>query len=68
MAQTLVAELGVEGPWPDPIVTEVQPLPTFYPVEAYHGDYFRRNPQQPYCQAVINPKLAKFRARFAKTA
>ena len=53
------------GVWNGPIVTEVTPLEAFYPAEAYHEDYFSRNPQQPYCQAVINPKVAKFRARFS---
>jgi len=51
--------------WEGPIVTEVTPLEAFYPAEAYHEDYFSRNPQQPYCQVVINPKVAKFRARFS---
>jgi peptide-methionine (S)-S-oxide reductase len=47
--------------WDDPIVTEVTPFEVFYPAEAYHDEYFRRNPQQPYCRAVIAPKIAKFR-------
>jgi len=51
-----------EGIWPDPIVTEVVPLGTFYPAEAGHQGYYRRNERQPYCQVVIAPKLAKFRA------
>jgi peptide-methionine (S)-S-oxide reductase len=46
-------------------VTQVQPAPTFYPAEAYHQDYYRRNPSQGYCQVVISPKLAKLRARHA---
>lgn len=50
--------------WPDPIVTELRPLETFYPAEEYHQDYFNRNPAQAYCQVVINPKLAKFQAEF----
>lgn len=57
-----VEEAGV---WDGPVVTEVTPLDTFYPAESYHDDYFVRNPQQPYCQAVINPKVARFRRRFA---
>lgn len=48
-----------------PIVTEVVEAPVFYAAEAYHQDYFSLNPRQPYCQAVISPKLAKFRSRFA---
>ena len=45
--------------WGDPIVTEIEPLETFFEAEAYHQDYFRRNPDQPYCAAVIAPKLQK---------
>ena len=43
----------------DPIVTEIAPLDAFYPAEAYHQDYFRRNRNAPYCQIVIKPKLKK---------
>jgi peptide-methionine (S)-S-oxide reductase len=64
-AEAMMRELEAEGVWDDPIVTQLQPAPEFYPAEAYHHDYFRRNPQQAYCQAVIRPKVAKFRARFA---
>jgi len=65
VTREVVKELGDEGIWTDPIVTEVTALTEFFPAEDYHNDYFRRNPQQPYCQAVISPKVAKFRARFA---
>jgi peptide-methionine (S)-S-oxide reductase len=65
VAGEMIRELEGEGIWDDPIVTEVTPLETFYPAEDYHREYYARNPAQPYCQAVINPKLAKFRARFA---
>lgn len=44
-----------------PIVTEIVPLDRFYPAEPYHQDYFRKNPNQAYCQLVIRPKLEKFR-------
>ncbi len=60
-AQALIAELTKEEVWDDPIVTEVQPAPTFYPAEAYHQDYYANNPTQGYCMAVVRPKLAKFR-------
>lgn len=46
--------------WNGLIVTEIEPLETFFEAEAYHQDYFRRNPDQPYCAAVIAPKLQKF--------
>ena len=42
-----------------PVVTEIVPLQKFYPAEDYHQDYFRKNPQAPYCVAVIRPKLKK---------
>lgn len=61
----VIRELESGGVWPDPIVTEVSPFQEFFPAERYHQDYFRRNPAQAYCQAVINPKVAKFRARFS---
>jgi peptide-methionine (S)-S-oxide reductase len=65
-AESVIAELNEAGIWPDPIVTEVAPLETFYPAEDYHQDYYKYNSQQPYCQVVITPKLAKFRKAFAK--
>ncbi len=65
MAEKLIAELDASGAWPDPIVTEVTEAKTFYSAEDYHQEYYRYNSQQPYCQVVINPKLAKFRKNFA---
>jgi len=50
--------------WPRPIVTQVVPLERFYPAEAYHQNYFERNPYQPYCQIIIAPKVAKARQKF----
>lgn len=64
-AKDLIRELDVSGPWSGPIVTQVEPFREFYAAEDYHDDYFRRNPRQPYCQAVIDPKVSKFRSRFA---
>ncbi len=49
-----------------PIVTEIVPLTRFYPAEAYHQDYFRRNPDQAYCQAVIAPKVRKFKKEWGR--
>lgn len=65
IAEQVIAEVTDEGVYPDPIVTELAPLPKFYAAEEYHHDYFRRNPFQGYCQAVIAPKVAAFRQRFA---
>ena len=50
--------------WDDPIVTEIDMAPIFYPGEVYHQDYFARNSYAPYCQYVINPKVAKFRKQY----
>lgn len=57
----VIRELEAERVWDDPIVTEVKPFETFYPAEEYHRDYYRRNPNQGYCRAVIAPKVAKVR-------
>ncbi|WP_199489925.1 peptide-methionine (S)-S-oxide reductase MsrA [Meiothermus sp. QL-1] len=68
-AQRTVAEAVIreqERFWGRPIVTELVPFEVFYPAEAYHQGYFRRNPEQPYCRYVIAPKLAKFRRQFAQ--
>ncbi|MEA2671411.1 MAG: peptide-methionine (S)-S-oxide reductase [Chloroflexota bacterium] len=67
-AQRVAAEASrdaVQSLWPRPVVTEIVPLDVFHPAEEYHQDYYARNPEQGYCQAVINPKLAKLRQRFA---
>ena len=63
-AEQAIAKLNAAHVWDDPIVTEVVPLERFYPAEAYHADYFRRNPGQGYCRAVIAPKVAKLRKQF----
>ena len=64
-AAAIIAELEAEAVFADPIVTEVTALETYYPGEAYHQDYYRNNPGQGYCQVVVAPKLAKFRAKYA---
>ncbi|MEM8599990.1 MAG: peptide-methionine (S)-S-oxide reductase MsrA [Bacteroidota bacterium] len=63
-AHAVIAEIEAASIFDAPIVTQVQPAPTFYEAEDYHQDYFARNPNQPYCAAVIAPKVAKFRKRF----
>ena len=67
-ARALIAELTQDGAHPRPIVTEVCPLENYHPAEAYHQDFFERNPQQGYCLAVAAPKVAKFRQTFARLA
>ncbi|MDX1612577.1 MAG: peptide-methionine (S)-S-oxide reductase MsrA, partial [Candidatus Thermoplasmatota archaeon] len=64
IAQDVIAWLEDEGIW-DGIVTEVEPLETFYEAEPYHQGYYAKNPEQGYCQAVIRPKLKKLRERWA---
>lgn len=59
-AEKMKKALEASGVWDNPIVTEIFPYINFYPAEEYHRDYFNRNPNQPYCQAVVAPKLAKF--------
>ena len=63
-AERVIKELEAEKVWDDPIVTEVAPLETFYPAEGYHQDYYTRNANQPYCRAVIAPKVAKLRSKY----
>jgi peptide-methionine (S)-S-oxide reductase len=64
-AKAMIAELARDGVFDDPIVTEVSGLEEFYPAGEDHQDYYRRNPNQGYCQIVVAPKLAKFRAKYA---
>ena len=64
VARDVIAELEDQGVWRSPIVTEVVPAGRFFPAEAYHHNYFARNPGQGYCRAVVAPKVAKARATF----
>jgi len=63
-AKELIAKLSAENIWDAPIVTEIVPAATFYAAEEYHQEYFKRNPYQGYCMAVVSPKLSKFRKQF----
>ncbi len=63
-AEKLIKELDAADLWPDPIVTEIADAQPFFLAEDYHQEYFRYNPNQPYCQAVVAPKLAKFRQKY----
>lgn len=65
LARAVIAEVDKARIWPAPIVTEVVPLTTFWPAEAYHQRYFEKNPWAGYCRAVIAPKVAKFRKAYA---
>lgn len=65
LADDFITELNRSGEFDVPIVTKVEPLKAFYEAEEYHRNYYARNPEAGYCQAVISPKLAKFRAKYA---
>jgi peptide-methionine (S)-S-oxide reductase len=60
-AEQVIKEITEERIWNKPIVTQLEPLKTFYKAEDYHKDYFKRHPDQTYCSRVIAPKIAKFK-------
>jgi peptide-methionine (S)-S-oxide reductase len=64
-AREVIAELTAARLWGNPIVTEILPLTQFWPAEPEHHNYFARNPWSGYCQAVVAPKVVKFRKNFA---
>lgn len=63
-AERIIAEVERDGVWRDPIVTELVPFTELWRAESYHDDYYGRNPDQAYCRAVIEPKVAKFRTEY----
>jgi peptide-methionine (S)-S-oxide reductase len=63
-AEELIAKLGADRLWGKPIVTEVTAAGKFYVAEVEHQEYYQRNPYQPYCMMVVQPKVAKFRKKF----
>ena len=65
-AKDLLQEMAQSRAYDRPLVTEVLPLANYWPAEDYHQDFFARNPNQGYCQAVAAPKVAKFRKTFAR--
>ena len=66
VARELVQELTQAGAYDAPIVTEIQPLQSYWPAEDYHQDYFAHNPNAGYCAYVVGPKVKKFQNHFAK--
>lgn len=66
IAEEMIAEMTRDGVWDAPVVTEVTEADVFYPAEDYHQEYFRRNPEQPYCNAVVGPKVSKFRKKYSQ--
>jgi len=65
IAEKSKAKTGASDLWPDPIVTEISRLDKFYNAEEYHQDYYKLNPNQPYCRLVIDPKIRKLKKEFA---
>lgn len=65
-AEAVIEELSRARLWPGRIVTRVEPFKEFYRAEDYHQHYFRRNPTQGYCRAIVAPKVAKFRQKWAQ--
>jgi peptide-methionine (S)-S-oxide reductase len=65
-AEEVIREVTAARIWNAPIVTQLEPLKTFYPAEQYHQEYFKSNPNQAYCQIVIAPKVRKFREHYLK--
>jgi peptide-methionine (S)-S-oxide reductase len=66
IAEAVIRELSAAGLWKDPIVTEIAGAEPFFEAEGYHQEYFARNARQPYCAAVVAPKVAKFRKHFTE--
>jgi len=65
-AEAVIAELTRDKTFDKPIVTAVEPASIFWVAEDYHQDYFANNPYQPYCMAVVSPKVKKIREKYAK--
>lgn len=63
-AERVIGKFNSVKVWNTPIVTEVVPATEYYPAEGYHQEYYVRNPSQPYCLAVVAPKVQKFRKHF----
>ncbi|MBI5944943.1 MAG: peptide-methionine (S)-S-oxide reductase MsrA [Chloroflexi bacterium] len=63
-AEQTISELNARGIWSSPIVTEVTAVNNYFTAEDYHQEYFVRNQNQPYCQAVVAPKVTKFRKHY----
>jgi len=64
----VIAELDKSGDFDDPIVTTIEEMKIFYPAEDYHQNYFAQNPRNPYCRAVVGPKVSKFLKRYKDMA
>ncbi len=65
VSESVISEFTQQQVWSDPIVTQIVPFVKFFEAEEYHQNYFNKNPNQGYCQVVINPKLIKFRKTYS---
>ncbi|MCH6560163.1 peptide-methionine (S)-S-oxide reductase MsrA [candidate division KSB1 bacterium] len=65
IAEKSKAKTDASDLWPEPIVTEISQLDKFYNAEEYHQDYYKLNPNQPYCRLVIDPKIRKLKKEFS---
>ena len=65
IAEKVIGEINNAHIWSSPIVTELKPYTKFHSAEEYHRDYFENHPEQGYCQAIIAPKVLKFRQKWA---
>jgi peptide-methionine (S)-S-oxide reductase len=66
IAEQSKRDTDASGLWPHPIVTEISPFTTFYKAEDYHQNFYRDNPYQPYCLAIIDPKIRKLRKEWGE--
>jgi peptide-methionine (S)-S-oxide reductase len=64
LAEKSKAEMDASGTFDGPIVTEITAFSNFYQAEGYHQDYFKNNPNQPYCTLIVKPKVDKFKAKY----
>ena len=63
-SEAIISEVSASKIWAKPLVTQLEPFKVFYMAEGYHQEYFKRNPEQSYCQVVIAPKMAKLRSHY----
>ena len=66
MIDDLLREIGQDKLFGVPVVTEVEPVKSYWPAEEYHQDYFLQHPNQGYCAFVVGPKVDKFRKTFSQ--
>lgn len=64
VAEEVIKEFNAAKVWRRPIITELVPFKVFYKAEDYHQNYFKKNPNSPYCRVVIEPKIAKLRSHY----